>query len=150
MKLILSALFYTATLLSVSLNSHASGSMCKEIGGMALANAIDDSHMVAALSGELSGGARAEITAQKKTSSGLSLEMTHHFISDKGGLLKTQDTATLTAVPNKHKTYMLEIAYNVVEASGIYAGYTGHFQSFGLINLDKGKAVLRYTGSICK
>jgi hypothetical protein len=133
-----------------SVTAQAGGSQCKEIGGMALADAIDDTDLVAALSGELGGGARARITAQRETATGLVLDMEHYFINDKGGLLKTMDKATLTAVPGKIKTYMLEIAYEVVEARGTYAGYKGRFQSYGLINLAAGKVVLRYNGEICK
>lgn len=123
---------------------------CKQITGMALANAVDDTNLVAALKGELGGGARARITAQQETETGLILDMEHHFINDKGGLLHTKDKAVLTSVPGKVKTYMLEIGYNVIDASGYYAGYKGSFNSFGLIDLAAGKVVLRYNGEICK
>lgn len=137
-------------LLLISNNTNAASSTCEEIGGMALANAIDETHMVAALSGEFAGGARAKITGQQKTASGLLLDMEHYFINKKGGLLKTIDKATLTAIPGKQETYMLEITYDVVSAKGTYADYHGSFQSSGLINLAEGKVVLRYKGKLCK
>ena len=133
-----------------SVSVHAASHDCKAIGGMALADAIDETNLVAALSGELGGGARAKITGQEETATGLSLDMEHYFINDKAGLLRTRDKATLTTVPGKHQTYMLEITYDVVEARGTYAGYKGRFRSFGLINLATGKVVLRYNGEICK
>jgi len=122
---------------------------CLDIGGMGLAEAIDETTLVAALSGDMS-GARAVITGQRETKTGLILDMTHHFINDRNGLLKTQDKAVLTAIPGKKQTYMLEIAYEVVEARGTYAGYKGQFHSFGLIKLGEGKVILRYKGEICK
>jgi hypothetical protein len=76
--------------------------------------------------------------------------MEHYFMNDKGGLLRTMDKATLTTVPGKTKTYMLEVDYDVIESRGTYAGYKGRFQSFGLINLATGKVVLRYKGEICE
>lgn len=122
---------------------------CLDFGGMGLAEAIDETHLVAALSGEMT-GAYAKIVAQTETETGLILDMEHHFISNKNGLLKTKDKAVLTAVPTKEKTYMLEIEYKVMESKGIYAGYTGAFHSYGLIKLGKGQVILRYKGEICK
>lgn len=147
----ISVLAFSAILLvASSFSAQAAETECKAVGGMALADMIDETNLVAALSGELGGGARAKITEQKETATGLTLNMEHYFINDKGGLLRTMDKATLTTIPGKHKTYMLEIGYDVVDASGTYAGYQGTFQSYGLINLGTGKVVLRYNGEICK
>jgi len=134
---------------SLNLNAYSADKQCMPIGGMGLAKALDDTHLVAALSGDMT-GANAEITDQKKTETGLILYMKHHFISNRNGSLKTKDIATLTAVPGKDQTYMLEINYNIVDSSGIYADYRGEFHSFGLIKLGKGQVILRYKGEICK
>lgn len=123
---------------------------CLAIGGTGLANAIDENNLVASLSGALSGGARARIKAQKETPTGLSLDLEHYFFTAEGGMLHTADTATLTAIAGKHKTYMLEIAYAVRESSGAFVGYKGHFQSVGLFDMGVGKVVLRYSGELCK
>ena len=133
----------------LNINVQAASGQCIAVGGMGLAEAIDETHLVAALSGDMT-GARAKITGQKKTNTGLILDMEHYFINDKGGLLKTKDKATLTTVPDKDQTYMLEIAYNVIESRGTYAGYKGKFNSFGLIKLKEGKVILRYSGELCK
>jgi hypothetical protein len=123
---------------------------CLAIGGTGLGSAIDESNLVASLSGALSGGARARIKAQKETSTGLTLDLEHYFFTATGGMLHTADTATLTAIPGKHKTYMLEIAYDVLESSGSFGGYKGRFQSIGLFDIGAGKVVLRYSGELCK
>ena len=119
---------------------------CQEIG---LAEALDETHLVAALSGDMS-GANATIINQKETKTGLILDMEHNFISNSNGLLQTKDKAILTSVIGKKNTYMLEINYTIVDSRGIYKDYRGEFHSFGLIKLDKGQVILRYKGEICK
>ena len=128
---------------------HATEDHCIDVGGLALGEAMDDTSVVAAIAGDFS-GAGAVITGERKTSSGLVLDMQHHFISDRNGLLKTQDKAVLTRVSGKEETYMLEIEYNVVESRGVFSGYRGTFRSFGLFKMDEGKVVLRYEGEICR
>ena len=123
---------------------------CRVLGGTGMADAIDENHFVASLSGGLGGGARATVTAQSETETGLVLGMEHHFFTDEGGLLHTKDKATLTAVPGKANFYMLEISYEILESSGAFEGYQGEFRSAGLFNSETGKVVLRYTGQICK
>ena len=144
-KIIFSVIIFGA----ININAQAASNQCKEIGGMGLAEAIDESHLVAALSGDMT-GAHAKITGKEKTETGLILNMEHHFISNNNGLLKTKDKAVLTAVPGKDQTYMLEINYTVVDSRGTYAGYRGEFHSFGLIKLGEGKVILRYKGELCK
>jgi len=136
-------------LIVLSSSGFAATNQCREVGGMGLAEAINETNLVAALSGDFT-GARAEILGQKKNSTGLVLEMEHYFINDKNGLIRTRDKATLTNVPGKDQTYMLEIAYKVVDSRGTYAGYRGGFNSYGLIKLGKGEVILRYQGEICK
>ena len=60
-----------------SLNAHAKTYQCREIGGMGLANAVDETHQVGALTGKLRGGARAKITSQVKTATGIDMGMEH-------------------------------------------------------------------------
>lgn len=143
---VLSAILFSAS----SVGAQAAHPECIAIGGTGMANAIDESNLVASLSGTLSGGARARIKAEKKTATGLSLDLEHYFFTAEGGMLHTADTATLTAIPGKHKTYMTEIAYDVLESSGAFASYKGHFKSFGLFDIGAGKAVVRYSGELCK
>lgn len=142
-------MFTVLMLITLSSNSFASANQCKEIGGMGLAEAIDESNLVAALSGDMT-GARAQILGQTKTSTGLILDMEHYFINDKNGLIRTRDKATLTAVPGKDETYMLEILYKVMDSRGTLEGYRGSFNSYGLIKLAKGEVILRYKGELCK
>ncbi len=149
LKLTYQIIFFGIILGGITFNASAASSQCREIGGMGLAEAMDETHLVAALSGDMT-GANAKITGQKKTETGLILDMEHHFISNKNGLIKTKDKAILTAVPGKDQTFMLEINYTVVEAKGTYAGYGGEFHSFGLIKLEEGKVILRYKGELCK
>jgi hypothetical protein len=138
----------TLTLILISSSAFAA-KQCQAIGGMGLAEAIDETHLVAALSGDMT-GANATIISQQKTKTGLLLDMEHNFISNKNGLIQTKDKAVLTSVIGKENTYMLEINYSIVDSRGIYKDYRGEFHSFGLIKLDKGQVILRYKGEICK
>ncbi len=122
---------------------------CLDVGGLALAEALDETSLVAAIAGDFT-SASARIVGEHETTTGLVLDMQHHFLSDRNGLLKTQDKAVLTRVSGKESTYMLEIEYNIVNATGVFEGYRGTFRSYGLFKHNEGEVVLRYEGEICR
>lgn len=147
---------YPRTLIALSLlftgsvGAQAAEPQCLVLGGSAIAQAISKTSLIASLSGSFAGGARAEIRAETKTDTGMVLEMEHHFYNSTGGLLNTKDKAILTTVEGRENIYMLEIRYEIDNASGSYEGYNGDFNSYGLIDLNQGTVVLRYKGEICK
>lgn len=150
-KKLLYGLIITFSLVNMNAsNAVAADNSCIVLGGTALANAVDSTHLIASLSGAFAGGAKAEILAETKTPTGLSLKMEHFFFSEKGGLLRTKDVATLTNVQGRENIYMLEINYDIQDSAGAFEGYGGSFQSFGLFDLNKGQAAIRYKGEICK
>ena len=149
MKKLTRTLLAFALICGSSSSAVAASNSCMDIGGTALAEMIDDTNAVAAMAGSFT-GARAVITSQGKTETGLKLGMEHYFISDNNGMIKTKDVATLTAVSGKENVYLLEIDYEIEEAKGKFKDYSGGFHSFGAIKLDQGKIVLRYKGEICK
>ncbi len=144
-----SALGLSAFLLGASPTGAYASDKCTDIGWVGLAEATDETTLVGALSGDMT-GTYATIQSRQVTETGLILDMEHHFITDRNGFLKTVDKAVLTAVPGKDQTYMAEIQYDVVESRGVFAGYKGQFHSYGLIKLGKGHVVLRFKGEICK
>ena len=151
LKKLLSATIVTATLAGTFASGvQADDNSCITLGGTAQANMVDQTHLIASMSGVFAGAAKAEILSQSETDTGLSLELEHFFFNDRGGLLRTNDTAILTEVTGREDIYMIEFTYQIVEASGAYEGFAGNFQSFGLFDLDKGQAVIRYKGEICK
>ncbi len=128
----------------------AAEKQCIPIGGEALGQFYNEGNdVVAAMMGTWA-SARGTVKSQKKTANGLALEMEHVFSSSAGGVVRTHDAAELTEVPGKKNTYMLELAYTVVESFGNLKGYTGTFNSFGLLKLGTGEALVRYFGEICK
>lgn len=133
---------------TLAINVYAEN-LCMPIGGATIGEAIDETHLVGALSGSFT-SANAKITNQKKTETGLILDMEHAFLSDKGGLIKTKDQAVLTSISGKNQVYMAEISYNVIDSQGALAGYKGKFNSFGIIKLAEGKVIVRYSGELCK
>ncbi len=149
-KLIFSLIIATSLIGGQVNSAEAKENSCLILGGTALANVIDPTHLIASLSGAFAGGAKAEILSETKTATGLTLEMEHYFFTEKGGLLRTRDIATLTNVQGRKNIFMLEINYIIKESSGAFKDYSGEFQSFGLFDLNKGQAVIRYKGEICK
>lgn len=141
------ALLMLATTISAA---PAKTDSCITLGGTSLSQAIDSTNFIGTINGPFSGGARGEILSETKTPNGKKLEMEHFFLTRTGGVLRTSDTATLTNVEGRENVYLLEINYDIKDASGIFEGYDGDFESTGLINLETGKIVLRYEGEICK
>jgi hypothetical protein len=151
MKRSIYALAVCAALLGTGVTgARAAESSCVPVGGEALGQFYNDTKdVVAAMSGTWA-AARGTVLSQKQTPTGLSLEMEHVFSTSDGGVVRTRDQAELTAVPGKKDTYMLELAYTVVESFGRLKGYTGTFNSYGLIKTGSGEALVRYSGQICK
>ena len=128
----------------------AAEKQCIPIGGEALGQFYNEGNdVVAAMMGTWA-SARGTVKSQKKTATGPDLAMEHVFSSNAGGVVRTRDAAELTEVPGKKNTYMLELTYTVVEFFGNVKGYAGTFNSFGLLKLGTGEALVRYFGEICK
>ena len=99
--------------------------------------------------------AAGKIVAQRKTATGLEMEMEHYFGRQDGGAIQTKDVGVLTAVPGKDGRYMIEITYDLQPkmSRGTLKGYKGQFKSYGLVDLrDPNNMVglVRYEGEICK
>jgi hypothetical protein len=130
--------------------ANAADKACVPIGGEALGQFCNEGKDV---TGAMMGtwtSTRGTVKSEKRTATGISLEMEHVFSTNTGGVVRTRDIAEMTAVPGKKDSYMLEVTYTVVEALGAFKGYTGTFNSFGLIKTNTGQALVRYEGEICK
>lgn len=92
------------------------------------------------------------ITAQRKTKSGLEMDLNHYFLNNTGGSFHTVDYAELTAVPGKAGNFMIEINYSIEKESttGTFEGYEGDFKSYGLVDLNNMEGLVRYSGKVCK
>jgi len=138
----------------------AASSQCMPIGGIGTANLYAEGEskpiiIAANMIGSVSNAA-GKVTAQRKTTTGIEMDMEHYFGTEKSGGMHTKDLAVLTAVPGKPGKFMVEITYNIQpgETRGTLSGYKGQFKSVGLADLsadpDGMKVVIRYSGSICK
>jgi len=143
-------------LLSVSVSvANAAEKVCMPIGGLGMPNFVPQKDgtitIVAPLTGSVA-TASGTITTQRKTATGLEMDMEHYFMTKKGGFMQTRDLGILTEVKGKKNRYMIEITYHIQEAStsGVLAGYKGKFQSFGLVDLENLNGLIRYSGEICK
>lgn len=151
MKTIIAALALaaSATLTTIP-TAHAADKACIPIGGEALGQFYNEGKdVLGAMMGTWT-STRGTVKSEKKTATGISLEMEHVFSTNSGGVVRTRDVAEMTAVPGKKDSYMLEVTYTVVEALGPFKGYAGTFNSFGLIKTNTGQALVRYEGEICK
>jgi len=145
-----------STMLSASFLSVAqAGQNCMPIGGVGMPNFVPQEDgtitIVAPLTGSVA-NASGKVTAQRKTSTGLEMDMEHYFMTEKGGFMHTKDLGILTAVPGKKDRFMIEISYQVQadSTSGVLTGYSGKFNSFGLVDLANLYGLIRYSGEICK
>lgn len=132
---------------------------CLPLGGVAIANFYAEGEnqpiiVSAALMGSVNNAA-GKILAQRETSTGLEMDMEHYFGRTDGGAIWTKDLGVLTAVPGRPGRYMIEITYDVQNerSRGTLKGYSGSFQSYGLVDLrstDALQGLVRYSGEICK
>ena len=150
----------SATISGATLSSaQAKEVSCVPIGGVAIPNFFGEGEgkpiiISAALTGSVNNAA-GKITAQRKTSTGLEMDMEHYFGADDGGAFQTKDLGILTAVPGKPGRFMLEITYHIQEdvTRGTLKGVKGQFNSYGLVDLrdpDNMVGLVRYNGEICK
>jgi hypothetical protein len=139
-----------AALLTAGSGARAESGQCVPIGGTALGQFYNDGkNVIGSMDGTWNATSGA-VTSQRETATGLVLGMEHVFSTSNGGVVRTRDEVELTAIPGKKDTYMLELAYTVVESFGHFKGYSGTFYSFGLLKMDSGEALVRYAGEICK
>ena len=137
----------------------AQAESCMDIVGGAVANFYGEGEgepmiISASLTGSVQNAA-GKITAQRKTKTGMEMDMEHYFGRTDGGSITTKDLGILTAVPGRPGRFMIEISYDIQEGKsrGTLKGYGGDFKSYGLVDLRNGddlKGLVRYEGNICQ
>ena len=88
---------------------------CMPIGGVGMPNFVPQSDGTITIVAPLFGSAKTAsgtITAQRKTETGLEMDMEHYFMTDKGGFMHTRDLAILSPVAGRKDRYMIEIIYH--------------------------------------
>ncbi|MEN8178593.1 MAG: hypothetical protein ABFS39_08215 [Pseudomonadota bacterium] len=158
-KKFIHVLLASAALTGASVSNVQAADSCKPIGGVATANFYPEGEgrpiiISATMFGSVSHAA-GKITAQRKTPTGLEMDMEHYFGTTESGGMWTKDLGILTAIPGKSDRYMIEITYRIQEGvtRGTLKGYKGQFKSFGLVDLrdpSDMKGLVRYSGQICK
>ncbi|MCI4664884.1 MAG: hypothetical protein MRY74_09200 [Neomegalonema sp.] len=148
-----------ALLGAVAVSGPANAAECFPIGGVAVPNFFSEGEgQPIVISATLTGtvhNAAGKILAQRKTETGLEMDIEHYFGRSDGGAFLTKDKAVLTAIPGKPGRYMIEITYDIQKDTtrGTLKGVHGQFSSYGLVDLrDESNLVgmVRYTGKICK
>jgi len=145
-----------ASLLVIASSSAFSAQkVCTPIGGVAMPTFSPQVDGTIRITAPLIGSASAAsgtITAQRKTKSGLEMDLNHYFLNNTGGSFHTVDSAELTAVPGREGNFMIEIKYSIEKESttGTFKGYEGNFKSYGLVDLNNMEGLVRYSGKVCK
>ncbi len=151
-------LFITSALALSILSPSAQAAVdesCRIIGGVGMPNLVPQSDgtitIVAPLSGSVATAA-GKITGQRETATGLEMDMEHYFMTEDGGFMHTKDLGVLTKIVGKEGQYMIEITYDIQEAtsSGSLKGYSGTFNSYGLMDVAQLEGLIRYNGEICR
>jgi hypothetical protein len=148
-----------ALMLLTATVSVAHAAECIDLGGVAIPNFFPEGEgkpiiISATLMGSVT-NATGKILAQRKTETGLEMDMEHYFGRADGGAFQTKDLGVLTAVPGKPGRFMIEITYHLQEdvTRGTLKGYKGEFNSYGLVDLRDGNnlvGLVRYQGQICR
>ena len=155
LKKFMTPIIISAAITGATVSTAQAGGSCMPIGGTGMPNFVPQEDgtitIVAPLTGSVANAA-GKITAQRKTATGLEMDMEHYFMTEKGGFMHTKDLGILTKIPGKKDRYMIEITYQVQKSStsGVLKGYKGTFSSFGLVDLAKLIGLVRYSGEICK
>lgn len=159
MSNILTSIALIAALIIGATQASAQGRDCLPIGGVAMPHFFPEGEgkpviISATLTGSVN-NATGKILAQRKTATGLEMDMEHYFGRGDGGAFQTKDLSVLTAVPGKEGRYMIEITYDIQPkiSRGTLKGYKGQFRSYGLVDLRDPNGMVglvRYDGEICK
>jgi len=133
----------------------ASAPDCMPIGGVGMPNFVPQDDGTITIVAPLTGSVRTtsgRITRQQETATGMEMDMEHYFMNEQGGFMHTKDKAVLTRVQGKKDWYMVEITYHIQDAStsGVLEGYRGQFSSYGLVDLENLRGLIRYSGQICR
>lgn len=122
---------------------------CQTVGGAFLINFVDESTGVAVLSGDLQGAVRGVILSSSAAADGtLSLQLQHAIVTADGGLIFTEDRATLTPVADT--LFFMQQTQTITGGAGDYANASGTLTEFGAVDMGSGQGVLRYSGEICR
>ncbi|MCU7806562.1 MAG: hypothetical protein KZQ73_01635 [Candidatus Thiodiazotropha sp. (ex Semelilucina semeliformis)] len=155
LKKMIFGLIVAATAVGSSVSANEGGKKsCMTIGGIGMGNFLPQTDgttkIVALLTGSFA-VASGVIFAQRETATGLEMDLEHHFVAADGGYMHTKDMAILSKVAGKMDQYMIEITYDIQEATtaGSFEGYKGSFRSFGAVDLAGNKGLVRYSGNIC-
>lgn len=155
LKTLMHRLIITTMLATGVSGAHAASPDCVAIGGVGAPNFVPQADGTTTIVAPLSGSvvtAAGKITASRETATGLEMDMEHYFMNDTAGFMHTRDIGVLTPVEGKPDRYMIEVTYHVQAdtTSGTFAGYSGTFNSYGLVDLENQQGLIRYSGQVCK
>jgi hypothetical protein len=120
------------------------------MGGTALTQFIPEANgWVVAMSGDFDGGVYARVAAGpvEKGAGRTEYELEHFFVRKDGSQIHTHDKAVMQTVPGHPRIYV-NVQYAVQKATGAFEGLTGAFESWGAVEPDTGRGILRFFGKL--
>jgi len=123
---------------------------CHDMGGTAVAQALNENEFAIATEGNLNGGGYAKVhTAPEKVDENHSkMTLSHYFVTSAGSYIYTNDVLILTQLSKD--LYFGETTYEVGKSGGEFEGMRGAFTSTGLFDFAAGTVVVKFKGKICR
>jgi hypothetical protein len=120
---------------------------CGKISGTMMTNigAIDESHTLGIVTGDLTGGLSATIVELTPSYS----VVTHNIVTEAGDSLRAQPARINLGLPNAAGQALAYGEVTFAGGTGKYADATGQFKVFGSVDLTLSHTVFRYSGEIC-
>lgn len=105
-----------------------------EMGGTANVMAMTDGNGIGAMTGTIDGAAYGQIVSEVRDLGDGKTEFNglHYFLDKDGSSLHTNDVNTIQIYPDDRPNVMT-VVYNVVKATGRFAGFGGSFRSTGVM-----------------
>lgn len=120
------------------------------MGGTALTQYLEGaSGWVVAMTGDFDGGVYAKVAAGPfdKGNGRVEYDLEHFFVRKDGSTIQTKDKAVLQSVPGHDRLYA-NTHYTVINATGAFEGMSGAFESWGAMEPNTGRGILRFSGKI--
>jgi hypothetical protein len=141
-----------AVILALCGIANSQSKKCTPAGGMLMTNigVPDANSTMGYATGDLKGAVGVSILSVQQSGNTLTLNVQHHWVSESGDIISFDPaTATATQVaPNVYGIVSYPTHLNG-NGTGKFAGVTGDFTNMGEADLNNGRIVVRYVGTIC-
>jgi hypothetical protein len=135
---------------AVEAQSSAAAPHCTSVGGTVTTNFIDENTTLGTATGDLRGAVSAALLGVAPAPDGNTIfTVQHHWTTDSGDTIAVT-VAQATAAPFAPGQFgIVSYPVNISGGTGRFATATGLLQNIGVVDLNTGRTVFRYSGQIC-